>query len=103
MPGTALGAPVRQRVGIDADHRREGGLGDDSSPRGESRMTATRPWAVHLGIDQPASATVTATLTDDVLTITVTGEVDAAARTPFDDALCDFITAHTPRQVVIDL
>lgn len=66
-------------------------------------MTTIQPRAAYPDIEQLASATVIATLTTDVLTLMVSGEVDKATRLALYDALYDAITTHTAQRVVMDL
>ena len=66
-------------------------------------MTVTAPTGDPAGNDSPSRTTVGTVRTDDQLTITVYGELDASSGTALDTAVDDVLATDPPERVAIDL
>jgi anti-anti-sigma factor len=66
-------------------------------------MTATVRRDLPADGQPPTAASVTGSLTDDVLTITVSGNLDAAAQSTLQHSLSDILASHRPRHVIVDV
>ena len=63
----------------------------------------TAPWFWSLPADRPDLSPPVATLTDGVLTVHLSGDLDAGTQAEMQTALYDLLSSHTARYVVLDL